>query len=107
MPTEKFEKLIKKINEKITDIFSGFSGSYLYGSIAKGNYAKNSDIDIIFVFSKNLSYEEEKKLARIIGIVEAENDIFLDYHPYTIENLKQNPIFYNEVVGKGFYYEAA
>lgn len=107
MPAKKIEKLIKILNGKVLSIFSTFSGTYLYGSIVKGNHTENSDIDIIFVFARNLSYEEEKKLASIIGVIEAENDVFLDYHPYTIENLKQNPVFYSEAVEKGIYYEAA
>lgn len=99
--------IIDSLKQKISSEFDGFKGIYLYGSYAKGNFTKDSDIDVIILFSKNLSYEEERNLAGIIGLVEYENDVFIDYHPYTMKDLKKNPIFLREVVEKGIYYEAA
>ncbi len=99
--------IINLLKQKISSKFNDFKGIYLYGSYAKGSFTKESDIDIIILFSKNLSYEEEKQLAGIIGFIEAEKDVFIDYHPYTMEDLRKNPIFLEEVTEKGIYYEAA
>ena len=107
MPDKKIEKIIKDVNESILKKFSFFKGSYFYGSRARGNFTENSDIDLINVFDNELSYEEELELAGIMGDIDYKYDVFIDYHNYTLNNLKKNPIFYNEVVNKGFYYDAA
>ncbi|KKP40229.1 MAG: hypothetical protein UR30_C0005G0010 [Candidatus Peregrinibacteria bacterium GW2011_GWC2_33_13] len=107
MPDKNINTVINKLNEKLAISFNDFVGTYLYGSRAKGNYTENSDVDIIIIFSEKISYEQEKQIAKIIGLLEYENNLFIDYHPYTMDDLKQNPIFLNEVVNKGFYYEAA
>lgn len=107
MPDKKINAVINKLNEKLAVIFNNLIGTYLYGSMAKGTYTENSDVDIIIIFSEKISYEQEKQIAKIIGLLEYENNLFIDYHPYTMNDLKQNPIFLNEVVNKGIYYEAA
>lgn len=107
MINKKIEKIIKDLNKAISKRFDFFKGSYFYGSRAIGNCTKTSDIDIINIFERELSYEEELELAGIIGDIDYKYDVFIDYHDYTIDNLRKNPIFYDEVVNKGFYYEAA
>lgn len=107
MKNKNIIKIIDSLKQKISSEFKDFMGIYLYGSYAKGSFTEDSDIDIIVLFSRNLSYEEEKKIAGIIGLVEYENDVFIDYHPYTMKDLKKNPVFLEEVTQKGIYYEAA
>lgn len=107
MPDKKIEKIIEDVNKALLEKFSFFKGSYFYGSRIRKNFTKNSDIDLINVFEKELSFEEELELAGIIGDIDYKYDVFIDYHDYTLDKLRQNPVFYNEVVNKGFYYEAA
>jgi predicted nucleotidyltransferase len=107
MQIKNITEIINSLKQKIASEFNDFKGLYLYGSFAKGNFTEESDIDIIVLFSEKLTYEDERKLAGIIGLVEYENDVFVDYHPYTMNDLKKNPIFLDEVVEKGIYYEAA
>jgi len=107
MPNKHTEKIINYLNKIIAEKFSFFMGSYLYGSRAKGNFKKDSDIDVINIFERELTREESLDLAEIIGDVDYKYNVFIDYHDYTIDQLKKNPIFYAEVVEKGFYYEAA
>lgn len=92
--------LLKKISSKIND----FKGIYLYGSRANGKIKKDSDIDLIILFDHELTYDQESTLAAIILETEYKNDVFIDYHPYTSEALQKNPVFYDEVVNKGIYY---
>lgn len=107
MPDNALEKIIKELNKEISEKFDFFKGSYLYGSRAKGNFQNDSDIDIINIFARNLTRAEALDLAGIIGDIEYKYDVFIDYHDYTINRLKENPVFYNEVIAYGFYYEAA
>ena len=107
MPNKHTEKIIKDLNKAISQKFDFFSGSYLYGSRAKGGFKKDSDIDVINIFERELTREESLELAGIIGDIDYKYDVFIDYHDYTLNQLKRNPVFYEEVVDKGFYYEAA
>ncbi len=100
-------KIIKKIIKEISSKFSDFEGIYFYGSRAVGNYSSTSDYDMIFMFKNGYDFEKERELASIIIDFELENDIFIDHHPMTKEELERNPYFYKEVVNKGLYYEAA
>jgi len=107
MPDKKIEKIIQDLNKKLFSKFNNFEGIYLYGSRAKGNYGPESDIDIIVLFKDSYCQKTESELAEIIIKIELEYNVFVDYHPMTLKELKRNQVFYNEVVNKGFYYEAA
>lgn len=101
------EKLLEDLSIMIKGKLNYFKGIYLYGSRVKGNYTSESDIDVIILFEKELTSEEETTLAGIIAETEYRTTYFIDYHPYTIEALKKNPIYYDEVVNKGIFYCAA
>ena len=94
-------KTIDHLNKLVSQYFDSFEVSYLYGSYAKGTFTSESDIDVVLIFKNNLSYDQELKLAGFVGEVEYKEDVFIDYHPYTREELKRNPIYYQEVVDKG------
>jgi len=78
----------------------------LYGSQIKGTSHKESDIDIIAIFD-DVDRQKDFDLGGIICELMYKYDVYIDLHPYTIENLEKNPVFYNEVVNKGQFYEAA
>ncbi len=101
--------LINELKNLISSSYDCFKGIYLYGSRVKGNIRGDSDIDIdiVILFELPLSNNEELDLAGIIGEMEYKYDVFIDYHPFTLTELKKNPFFYEEVVDKGIYYEAA
>ena len=40
----------------------------------------------------------------VVGELEAEMDVVFDIHPMTISELKNNPVYYGQVVDKGIYY---
>ena len=44
------------------------------------------------------------KLWTLVGTIEAEYNVIFDLHPMNNEELKQNPIYYNQVVNKGIFY---
>jgi hypothetical protein len=59
------------------------------------------------VFDKALSYKESRKLAGLICDIEYKNNVFIDYHPFTLKDLALNPFLYDEIVNNGIYYDAA
>lgn len=100
-------KMINDLKKELASNFDNFEGVYFYGSRVKGDYEPDSDFDFIVLFKDSYSLESEYKLAEIIIKIEFKHNVFIDYHPMTMQELERNPIFYNEVVNKGIYYEAA
>jgi len=106
MSNKKVEKIIKKLNNDLAKNFDDFDGIYFYGSRAGEINSSDSDIDIVAVF-KEINRSKRMDIWGIIGKIEAEFDVFLDLHPMTKEELERNPIYYDQVVNKGIFYEAA
>lgn len=100
-------KVINILNAKLKENFPDFKGAYLYGSYAKNTSHKYSDIDIAALFDITPNREKLGIIWRITGKIEAEYDVFIDLHPMTREELEQNPFYYDEVVNKGIFYNAA
>lgn len=103
----KVRKVINILNTKLKENFPDFKGAYLYGSYAKNTSHKYSDIDIVALFEITPNREKLGQIWRIVGRIEAEYDVFIDLHPMIREELEQNPFYYEEVVNKGNFYNAA
>lgn len=100
------DDIISRLNKKFKSLYSDFNGLYLYGSYANNMANENSDIDLVAVFDNTPERDKRMNLWKIIGKFEAEFDVILDFHPTTYDDLKRNPIYYNQVINKGIYYEA-
>jgi len=99
-------EIIKELNRLIKEKYDDFKGSYLFGSYARGDYTKDSDIDIVALFDE---YDRDKEM-EIYGItmdVDYKYDIVISLCPHTRKELENNCVFYNEVVNKGIFYDAA
>jgi len=99
-------QVIEILNKKLKQAFIDFKGCYLYGSQISGNASEESDIDIVAVFD-SVNRNKRMDIWGIIGKIEAESDVFIDLHPMTAEELERNPVYYNQVVNNGIFYEAA
>ncbi|MFA6988925.1 MAG: nucleotidyltransferase domain-containing protein [Candidatus Gastranaerophilaceae bacterium] len=99
-------KIINELNKQISSTYPDFKGLYLYGSRAKGTYTKDSDIDVVAVFDE-INREKDFELSGIICDLMYKYNIYIDLHSYTPDKLKNNPVYYNEVVNKGLFYGAA
>ncbi len=104
---KKVIQAVEILNKQLKSTFNDFEGAYVYGSIVNGTSQKDSDIDIVAVFTGEVNREKRMDIWGIIGKIEAELDVFLDLHPMTREELERNPIYYDEVVNKGIFYNAA
>lgn len=100
-------EVINELNTRLKEKFPDFRGSYLYGSRVRGDYREDSDVDIVLIFEKRHDYDEEKKIHGIVADLNYENDIAIIGIPYTKKQLEQNCVFFDEVVNKGIYYNAA
>ena len=103
----KVKKVVNILYNALKEKFPDFKGAYLYGSQVKNTSHKDSDIDIVVLFDEEPDRQNEGLLWRIVGKIEAEYDVFLDINPTTKEKLEFNPFYYEEVVNKGIFYDAA
>lgn len=100
------QNVITALKNSFNSSFDDFEGMYLYGSQARGDFNKDSDIDIVAVF-KEENKEKRRLIWRIVSKVEYDFDVSIDLHPMTKESLEENTVFYNQVVEKGLFYDAA
>lgn len=103
---ETVKKIITALKNELKSSFNDFEGMYLYGSHADGTYNKESDIDIVAVFGEE-NKEKRRIIWRIVSKIEYDFNVDIDLHPMTRQELEKNCIFYEQVVSKGKFYEAA
>ena len=106
MPDKKIAEILNELRKRILERYKDFKGLYLYGSMARGDYHKGSDIDVVAIFDE-VDRQKDFDLGDIICELMYKYDIYIDLHIYTIDNLKKNPIYYDEVVNKGYFYGTA
>ncbi|MDR1195981.1 MAG: nucleotidyltransferase domain-containing protein [Endomicrobium sp.] len=104
--TEKINKLVKELNSLLSKSFKDFEGLYIFGSYVNGQPAPESDLDIVIILDA-----KNKKMRwavwEIVSKLEYDYGIVLDLHPMTRQELEKNYSFYNEVVNKGVFFNAA
>lgn len=98
---------VKLLNKILKETFKSFKGAYLYGSRTTGNASPDSDIDIVALFEIEPDRSTRMEIWGIVGKIEAKLEVFIDLFPMTQGELEKNPVYYNEVVNKGVFYDAA
>lgn len=98
---EAINLLIKIFSERFDD----FHGLYLYGLFTDGKSHSDEDIEIAAIFDSEDKYKREI-IWPIVGKVETDLDVFIDLHPITMEELKKDEEFYDEVVNNGIFFKA-
>ncbi len=112
------EKAIKELQNQLRNRFPDFRGLYLYGSEVNGVPDHDSDIDVVSIFdNRDANFpdrEKENEIYEIAGQIEAkysgdvskehEAFVFFDLRIYTMDRLRQNPVYFDRVVAKGVYY---
>ena len=82
------QDVITALKTSFNSSFDDFEGMYLYGSQAKGDFNKDSDIDIVAVF-KEENKEKRRLIWRIVSKVEYDFDVSIDLHPMTKKSLEK------------------
>ena len=106
MPAKKVINIINELKILIKEQFPDLKGLYLYGSQVKGGINPDSDVDVVAIFDET-SREKTFEIGGILSDLMYKYDVYIDLHEYTLDDLMRNPIYYNEVVNKGHYYDAA
>ena len=97
------EETIKLLNKEFSEKFNDFHGIYLYGVFTDGKPHTNEDIELVAIFEEENQHKREL-IWPIVGKIETELDVYIDLHPITMEELKKDEEFYDEVVNKGIFF---
>jgi predicted nucleotidyltransferase len=89
--SEKDNILLAEIYTRIKKGGFDLAGIYLFGSRAKNTFNKDSDYDIAITLNKNINWRLKDKLQAIIYDIMLENDIIIDSHIFT-KNEIESPI---------------
>ena len=99
------EEVIDLLNKAFSERFDDFHGLYLHGVFADGRNHRDEDIELVAVFDIENKYKREL-IWPIVGKIETDLDVFIDLHPITMDELKKDEDFYDEVVNKGVFFKA-
>lgn len=99
------KSLINDFNKSVKKLYPDFNGIYLFGSMVNNTYTKNSDIDLVIMFSE-INKNKKDDVFNIISDLMYKYDIFIDAKIMDENMLKYNPFFYEEVKKNGVFYGA-
>jgi predicted nucleotidyltransferase len=97
--SEGIDEILESIKKTLRDHYGQkLTNIVLYGSYAKGNQAKESDIDIAVVMEGDFDkYDEVEQLVDLTNDISLDNDIMISILPLTMEEYfyGKYPIFEN------------
>lgn len=94
MPRNKVKNIVRQFAKKLKENNYFFSEIYLFGSYAKGNYNKDSDIDVAVISDKlKRNYDKNRFL---LWKIRMGVDVKIEPHGFTKAEFKNNcsPIVY-------------
>jgi len=97
------EKIIEELKKKIVELYPDLIGIYLYGSRAKGNFHKESDLDILLLFPAVTS-EKKFEIYGIVSYIEYKFDVFIDIKILTPSEFRKNHFYFKQVTNSGIYF---
>lgn len=112
MNTNKAKELLRSIYEKSKTLFPcKIQNAFLYGSYARGDYDKESDVD--YLLTVDLDYTEiekyRKQVAEISSDLSLENDVLVSIHVHPSKQFNQYSKilpFYKNILKEGIRYDS-
>lgn len=104
---KEFEPIIHELNAKLKTGYDDFVGITFFGSRYRGDFSRESDFDIVIMFSRKPGWQKESDVLGYVLEMELKYDIVIDakvYHEAEIK--KQNTPFRVAVLREGAYYGA-
>lgn len=102
-----FESIIHELNHIIKKKYDDFIGITFFGSRFRGDFSKESDFDIVILFSRKPKWQEENDILGTVLEVELKYSIVIDAKVYQESEIKkQNTPFRVIVSQEGEYYGA-
>lgn len=105
MTKNNLDILIDEIKNELAKKYKDFSGIYLFGSRARGNYSKDSDLDLVLTFSRNIDKKFKDEIRDLLYEYDLKYDLVIDSHVYNhIDILNPKTPFRNNVRNEGIFY---
>ena len=99
------DEIARKLRDSLKESIEDFEGLYVFGSQVRGDAKEDSDVDIVVLFGQEYFGMPDELFEVLFQMrIDYYDMLDLDVLPYTIDNLQQNYIFYDEVVNKGVFY---
>ncbi len=94
---EKVEKILAEFKSKVTEILGeNFERLILFGSYARGEAGKGSDIDLIIVVKHRPDPGILREIRRIANAISLKNDVVISEFIFTEDEIKRRtPLFLN------------
>ena len=89
--SEKDKILLAEISTQIKKGGFDLAGLYLFGSRANNTFNKDSDYDVAIILNEKIDWKLNDKLQAIVYDIMLENDIIIDSHIFT-KNEIESPI---------------
>lgn len=105
MDNSKVEKFIDETKRVILSSFDGFEGIYFFGSRFTENWTEDSDLDLLFVFNKDLDWKEKKAVRNKIFEIELKYDYMVDAKIFSLNQIiESNTPFRESINQKASFY---
>jgi hypothetical protein len=99
--------IINKIKTALQNKYCNFKGLYFFGSRSKKIDLPDSDYDVALTFEGEIDWRMKKEIYGQIGIIEIENDVIIDTHVYTLNDiLNPSTPFRLNIKNEGVFYAA-
>lgn len=98
------DEVIVKLSAGFNRIFNDFKGVYLFGIHTDDNMHEGEDIELAGIFDIEDKSKREQ-IWPIVGKIETEMDVCIDFYPYTQESFKQDEEIYQEVMENGIFFD--
>ena len=72
---QKADHALKMLKQKLVERFADKVALYLFGSVARGDFHRESDIDVLILYGGELTREIEKEILKITFEIELEEDV--------------------------------
>ena len=102
--TNSVDEVIVKLSAAFNRIFNDFKGMYVFGIHTDGNLHPDEDIEIAGLFDIEDKSKREQ-IWPIIGKIETDMDVCIDFYPYTEESFKKDEEIYKEVMEYGIFFD--
>jgi len=100
MDNSKIEKFIDETKRVILSSFDGFKGVYFFGSRFTENWTEDSDLDLLFVFNKDLDWKEKKAVRNKIFEIELKYDYLVDAKIFNFNQIKDSNTPFRESINQ-------
>jgi len=100
MDNSNVEKFIGETNKIILENFDDFKGIYLFGSRISENWRGESDLDLMLVFDRELTWNEKKEIRNKVFEIELRYDYIVDEKIFNINQIKESKTPFRESINK-------